>query len=538
MSQAAEGRVIAGRYELIALVGEGGMATLWRAMDEQLEREVAVKILRPQFGADPGFAARFRNEARIAGSLSHPNIVQVYDFGTDQDGGDQYIVMQLVEGHDLSAVLRERDPLPIDEAVGIGAAVADALDAAHRHGLVHRDIKPGNILITPAGRTLVTDFGISRAITDASMTVTGTTIGSVHYFSPEQAAGEEVGPPSDMYALGIVLYEMLSGRRPFQADSAAGVALKRLNERPPPLSTGIRPIPPQLEAVVMRSLERDPARRYATAADFARALREWPSEEEAATVVTPLPVAPLPAPPPPVVPPPLEPEPSSGPPFGPPFVPAPAGGPPPRKGQPWWIWLLAILAVLMLGAMGFLAARLLGAIGPDAEASPSAAVFALPNWVGDPIGAVRAEADRLGLRLDERPEFSEDVPEGEVVSTEPEPFSQVHEGDRIRVFVSSGEETVDVPILVGQTRLEASATLTAAGLGLGAVTQEPSDRPEGTVIRSTPAAGTTVAAGSQVDIVLSSGPTPSPTPSPTPAPTPTPTPAPTPAPTPGPTSQT
>jgi len=538
MRQAAEGRVIAGRYRLIALVGEGGMATLWRAMDEQLEREVAVKILRPQFGADPGFAARFRNEARIAGSLSHPNIVQVYDFGTDQDGGDQYIVMQLVEGHDLSAVLRERDPLPIDEAVGIGAAVADALDAAHRHGLVHRDIKPGNILITPAGRTLVTDFGISRAITDASMTVTGTTIGSVHYFSPEQAAGEEVGPPSDMYALGIVLYEMLSGRRPFQADSAAGVALKRLNERPPPLSTGIRPIPPQLEAVVMRSLERDPARRYASAADFARALREWPSEEEAATVVTPLPVAPLPALPPPLVPPPLEPEPSSGPPFGPPFVPAPAGGPPPRKGQPWWIWLLAILAVLMLGAMGFLAARLLGAIGPDAEASPSAAVFALPNWVGDPIVAVRAEADRLGLRLDERPEFSEDVPEGEVVSTDPEPFSQVHEGDRIRVFVSSGEETVDVPILVGQTRLEASATLTAAGLGLGAVTQEPSGQQEGTVIRSTPAAGTTVAAGSQVDIVLSSGPTPSPTPSPTPAPTPTPTPAPTPSPTPGPTSQT
>ena len=536
MSQAAEGRVIAGRYRLIALVGEGGMATLWRAMDEQLEREVAVKILRPQFGADPGFAARFRNEARIAGSLSHPNIVQVYDFGTDQDGGDQYIVMQLVEGQDLAAVLRERDPLPVHEAVAIGAAVADALDAAHRHGLVHRDIKPGNILITPAGRTLVTDFGISRAITDASMTVTGTTIGSVHYFSPEQAAGEEVGPPSDMYALGIVLYEMLSGRRPFQADSAAGVALKRLNEPPPPLSTGIRPIPPQLEAVVMRSLERDPARRYASAADFARALREWSSQEETATVVTPLRVAPLPVPPPPVVPPPLEPEPSSGPPFGPPFVPAPAGGPPPRKGQPWWIWLLAVLAVLMLGAMGFLAARLLGAIGPDAEASPSAAVFALPNWVGDPIVAVRAEADRLGLELDERPEFSADVPQGDVISTDPDPFSPVQQGDRIRVFVSSGEETVRVPVLVGQTRVEAQSTLTAADLQLGAVTQEPSDQPAGTVIRSAPAAGTTVEAGSQVDIVLSAGPTPSPTPVPTPPPTPTP--APTPSPTPAPTPET
>ncbi|HET6776704.1 MAG TPA: protein kinase, partial [Actinomycetota bacterium] len=206
MSQ--EGRVIAGRYRLLGPVGEGGMATLWRAMDEQLEREVAVKILRPQFGADPGFSTRFRNEARAAGSLSHPNVVQVYDFGTDAEAGDQYIVMQLVDGEDLAAVLRERGSLPVDEAVAIGAAVADALEAAHSRGLIHRDIKPGNILITPTGRTLVTDFGISRAISDASMTVTGTTIGSVHYFSPEQAAGDEVGPASDIYALGIVLYEM------------------------------------------------------------------------------------------------------------------------------------------------------------------------------------------------------------------------------------------------------------------------------------------------------------------------------------------
>lgn len=528
MSQ--EGRVIAGRYRLIGPVGEGGMATLWRAMDEQLEREVAVKILRPQFGADPGFATRFRNEARAAGSLSHPNVVQVYDFGTDADAGDQFIVMQLVDGQDLAAVLRERGPLDVDEAVSIGAAVADALEAAHRQGLVHRDIKPGNILITPAGRTLVTDFGISRAISDASMTVTGTTIGSVHYFSPEQAAGDEVGPASDIYALGIVLYEMLSGRRPFEADSAVGVALKRLNEPPPPLSTGIRPIPPRLDAVVMRALERDPARRYASAADFATALRQWPADEETAAILAPLPAA---AAVPPVVPPPLEaaplePEPSSGPPFGPPFVPPPTAAPPPRKGQPWWIWLLAVLAVLMLGAMGFLAARLLGAIGPEANPSPSAEELRLPDWVGDPIVAVRAEADRLGLHLDERPEFSEDAPEGDVVETDPEPFSLVHEGDRITVYVSAGHETVDVPVLVGQTRSEASATLTAAELQLGAVTQEPSDRPEGTVIRSTPAAGTTVASGSQVDIVLSAGPTPSPTPVPTPPPTPTPAPTPTP----------
>ncbi|MGH9268704.1 MAG: protein kinase domain-containing protein, partial [Acidimicrobiales bacterium] len=292
-------RVIAGRYRLEAPVGEGGMATLWRAFDEQLDRVVAVKLLRPQFGADPGFAARFRNEARAAGSLAHPNVVPVYDYGTDPEHGDQYIVMQLVDGRDLASVLRQRGPLEVDEAMFIGAAVADALDAAHRQGLIHRDIKPGNILLTANQRVLVTDFGISRLLSAASMTVTGTTIGSVHYFSPEQAAGDEVGPASDIYALGIVLYEMLSGRRPFEAESAAGVALKRLNEPPPPLSTGIRPIPPRLDAVVMRALAREPASRYATAADFANALREWPSDEDTAAMVAPAAVVP-----PPVVPPP------------------------------------------------------------------------------------------------------------------------------------------------------------------------------------------------------------------------------------------
>jgi eukaryotic-like serine/threonine-protein kinase len=517
------GRVIAGRYRLISPEGEGGMATVWRAMDEQLEREVAVKILRPQFGADPGFAARFRNEARAAGSLSHPNVVQVYDFGADPESGDQYIVMQLVEGQDLATVLRERGPLEVDEAVAIGASVADALDAAHRQGLIHRDIKPGNILLTPGGRTLVTDFGIARAVAEASMTVTGTTIGSVHYFSPEQAAGEEVGPPSDIYALGIVIYEMLSGRRPFEGESAAGVALKRLNEPPPPLSTGVRPIPAPLEAVVMRSLARDPAQRYPDAAAFSRALREWRSSDDTAAIVAPVVAAAA------VVPPPLPSEvPATAPP--PPYVPP---GPPPKKRQPWWIWVLAILAVILLGAMGFLAAQLLR--GEEPGPSPSAETFSLPNWEGDPITAVRLEADDLGLELDEQPDFSEDVDEDDVIRTDPEAGTQVSEGDTITVFVSTGQETTEVPVLVGQTSVQAQAVLASADLVLGAVDDEFSDRPEGTVIRSDPAAGTTVDVGSQVDIVLSRGPEPTPTPVPTPPPTPTPPPpTPTPAPTPAP----
>jgi len=271
------GRQIGGRYRLDAPLGEGGMATLWRALDQQLDREVAVKILRPQYSADPGFAGRFRQEARSAASLSHPNIVSVYDYGTDPDGETQFIVMELVNGRDLASILRERGRVSVNDAVQVAIGVASALEAAHRRGIVHRDVKPGNILITNEGDVKVTDFGIARAVSEASMTVTGTTLGSVHYFSPEQARGDEVTGRSDVYALGIVLYEMLTGRRPFEGESAAGVALKRLTEDPPrPMIAG-QPLPPGLEAILRRALERDPARRFPDAGSFAEAMRAWPA---------------------------------------------------------------------------------------------------------------------------------------------------------------------------------------------------------------------------------------------------------------------
>src|SRR6266545_1245607 len=290
------GRLIGGRYRLIAPLGEGGMATLWRAMDEQLDREVAVKLLRPQFGNDPGFAARFKQEARSAGSLSHPNIVSVYDYGTDAETGGQFIVMQLVDGEDLAAILHAHGRLETDDAVRIAIGVASALEAAHRRGIVHRDVKPGNILIDQDVK--VTDFGIARAVSEASMTVTGTTLGSVHYFSPEQARGDEVTGASDVYALGIVLYEMLTGRRPFEGDSAAGVALKRLNEDPPPPST-YRPVPSGLSAIVMRALQREPRDRFPDAGSFAEALRVWqkdPAAGAAAAAPAPGPGAAMPTP--------------------------------------------------------------------------------------------------------------------------------------------------------------------------------------------------------------------------------------------------
>jgi eukaryotic-like serine/threonine-protein kinase len=550
------GRLIGGRYRLIAPLGEGGMATLWRAVDEQLDREVAVKLLREQYGSDAGFAARFKQEARSAGSLSHPNIVPVYDYGTDGTDGTQFIVMQLIEGEDLATILRERKALSTDDAVRVAIGVASALEVAHRRGIVHRDVKPGNILITDEGDVKVTDFGIARAVSETSMTVTGTTLGSVHYFSPEQARGDEVTGASDVYALGIVLYEMLTGRRPFEGDSAAGVALKRLTEDPqPPTAHG--PVPAGLSAIVMRALEREPARRFPDAGSFAEALRVWQRDPAAGAAAAAAAAAggiaaglPPAAGAPPAA---AAPIPSAGEPtiYVPPRVARPSdrapmapGGPPrrpqattydEREGQSWWVWLLALLAVILLGAIGFLGAQIIGGLGPNGSSAPSTVGFTLPNWEGQTIVAVRAEAQRRKLVLDERPETSEDVQAGRVISTNPPGGSTVSEGDTIVVVVSEGPAEVQVPRLVGQTEDQAVATLNAAGLRLGSVTEEPSAQPAGRVIRSDPGEGTPVARDSQVDLVLSSGPTPSPSPVPTPEPTPVPTPVPTPEPTPSPT---
>ena len=221
------GQVLGGRYRLVELLGSGGMATIYRATDTGLGRDVALKLLRPEYLRDPDFSSRFRQEAQAAASLSHPNIVTVYDYGEDPSG--PYIVMELIDGEDLATILRRSGTLPPRQVARIGAGVARALAAAHARGLVHRDIKPGNVLIGTDGQVKVVDFGIARAIAEAQVTLPGTTLGSVHYFSPEQARGEPATAASDIYSLGIVLYEMLTGSRPWEGDSAASVALARLS---------------------------------------------------------------------------------------------------------------------------------------------------------------------------------------------------------------------------------------------------------------------------------------------------------------------
>jgi eukaryotic-like serine/threonine-protein kinase len=255
--------VLGGRYALAAVLGTGGMATVWRARDEVLGREVTVKVLSPPYAADPGFAARFEREARHAAAVSHPRLVTVFDCGVD--GGTPYLVMELVTGRTLRQVLDEAGPLPAGQAAAIAAAVCEGLQAAHAAGLVHRDIKPANIILA-GGEAKILDFGIARAEGTAAGTATGIVLGTAAYLSPEQAAGRPAGPSSDLYALGCVLFEMLTGAPPFTAESAVGLACRHVHDDPGPASARRPGVPASLDQMTTRLLAKDPAARPADAA--------------------------------------------------------------------------------------------------------------------------------------------------------------------------------------------------------------------------------------------------------------------------------
>jgi eukaryotic-like serine/threonine-protein kinase len=253
------------RYRVIEKVGSGGMAEVYKAVDEVLGRTVAVKVLHPRYAADPSFVARFRQEAQAAANLSHPGIVNIYDWGRDDE--TYYIVMEYVHGTDLKVLVGQQGALDPMKAAQYASQVCAALAVAHGYDIIHRDIKPHNIVLAPDGTVKVMDFGIARA-GNTTMTQTGSVLGTAHYVSPEQAQGRPLGPGSDLYSLGIVLYELTTGQLPFDADTPVAVALKQVNEEPVPPRQINPDIPPALEAVIMRALQKDPATRYSSAEEM------------------------------------------------------------------------------------------------------------------------------------------------------------------------------------------------------------------------------------------------------------------------------
>ncbi|MCL5256652.1 MAG: protein kinase, partial [Chloroflexi bacterium] len=279
-------RILNGRYRLLEKIGDGGMAVVYLSEDILLDRQVAVKILRDQYASDERFLARFRREAKAAANLSHPNIVSIFDVG--QDGDTHYIVMERIEGTSLKEVLAKEGALSAARAVRIATQVCSALGYAHRKGLVHRDIKPQNILMVHGEQVKVVDFGIAKGLTDVSLTDEGTALGTVHYLSPEQARGEPTTALSDLYSLGVVLYEMSTGHLPFESDTAVGVALKHI-ESEPELPRNLNPaVPATLESIILKAMSKDPNSRFASAGEFAEALSGYQRFGQDRTVPVPL----------------------------------------------------------------------------------------------------------------------------------------------------------------------------------------------------------------------------------------------------------
>ncbi|MBA2299208.1 MAG: Stk1 family PASTA domain-containing Ser/Thr kinase, partial [Chloroflexi bacterium] len=521
------GTIFGGRYRLVELLGQGGMATIFRAVDTQLGREVAVKLLRPEYLRDPDFLSRFRQEAQNAASLSHPNVVTVYDYGEDPSG--PFIVMEYVDGEDLATILRRNGALPPTQAARIAAAVARALAASHARGIVHRDVKPGNVLIARDGRVKVVDFGIARALAEAQMTLPGTTLGSVHYFSPEQARGEPATNESDIFALGIVLYEMLTGSRPWEGDSAAGVALARLTGPVPDPALVRGSIPPDLAAITRKALARLPSDRFASAAAMAEALES--SRTSAAdtaiagaaagaaagatiaaggiarsnpTVTSYPPDAYAGA---------DDPRPARAAPDRVRPRPAPME---PMDDEPTGtsplVWLAGLVAIGILAAVAFLVFQMLS--GPTPPDQPAEVV--VPEFVGTLLADATRQAEELDLVLATTLAPS-DQPAGTVTAQDPPEGSVVPPGSTVRVTVAEGLQTVPTPNLRNKTEAQAVQEIVAAGLVPGVKTEAfDATVPEGLVATQSPAAGVLVTKGSPVDYTVSQGPEPTPSPTPTP----------------------
>ncbi|MDQ3739691.1 MAG: PASTA domain-containing protein [Actinomycetota bacterium] len=470
MSGIAQDHVVDGRYRLVSRLGSGGMADVWCADDLQLGRRVALKLLHRRFAEDAEFVERFRREASSAAGLQHPNVVSVYDRG--EFDGTYYIAMEFLEGSTLKDLVKSQGPLDPDRAIDLTVQILRAARFAHKRGIIHRDLKPHNVIVDGEDRAKVTDFGIARAGA-SDMTETGSILGTAQYLSPEQAQGHAVSAQSDIYAIGIVLYEMLTGTVPFDGDSAVTIALKQVSEPPLPPSRLNPNVSPELEAVVLRALAKEPAQRFADADAFITALEQ----------------ARVGAPPPP------GPDTTAFMPVGAVAVEEHTVYAEPLdhdRGPRWWLWGL-LAALLIAGAI--VAALLLG----GAETKP------VPRLVGaDVATAARTLRNEGFTPVPERVRNS--APKDTVIAQDPEPGSELEVGSEVTITVSDGPGLTGVPAVEGLPRKEARERLVDAGFKVRE-RREPSDEVEsGRVVETSPAPGSQVEVGSTVTLIVSSGP--------------------------------
>jgi len=495
-----ETRVLSGRYRVDDLIGRGGMASVYRGYDQTLGRTVAIKVLKADLAGDAAFRTRFRLEAQAASRMAHPTIVRVFDAGEDvetsADGQERpvpYIVMELVHGRLLKDVIAA-GPVPTDDALRYVDGILEALEYSHRAGVVHRDIKPGNVMITDSGRVKVMDFGIARAVSDSSSTVAETTaiVGTAAYFSPEQAKGESVDARADLYSTGVVLYELLTGRTPFRGETPVAVAYQHVSEAPVPPSEIVETVPRALDAIVLRALAKDPFQRPQDAASFREALDETidgkgPTKRQMSALSNEL------------------------------------YGPNPRQAaetarslrqlstdttmrrtQPGppvaWIWAgVTVLAVLLVAVLIWVMQ-----IQPSNDVPTSA--YTVPNVVDMSYERAVETLEGQQLTTSRVNESDEKVAAGNVVSTVPAAGTNVTSGQRVTIYVSTGPDTATVPTLDGITESEARTSLQNAGLSVGSIRRQ--DDPAlaaGTIISSSVQSGAEVAKGTTVNLVVASG---------------------------------
>jgi eukaryotic-like serine/threonine-protein kinase len=481
--------IVDDRYRLLDRVGSGGMAEVWCAEDLQLGRKVALKLLHRRLSEDAEFVERFRREASSAAGLQHPNVVAVYDRG--EWGGTYYIAMEFLEGRSLKQVIREEAPLDTLSAIDVTVQVLRAARFAHQRGVVHRDIKPHNVIIDAEGRARVTDFGIARAGA-SDMTETGSIMGTAQYLSPEQAQGHAVSPQSDLYAIGIVLSELLTGRVPFDGESAVTIALKQVSEAPAPPSAWNPAVPPELDAIVLHALEKDPGARFASADEFIVALEGTADRIARGEAVAPGTVAfGAVAPVGPPTPPPAY-DLTTYPPDG-----EPPGAEGPERRRRRWPWVVAAIALLCI-AGGLIALVATGAF----KSEPPQVV--VPKVVGLNATSAQAVLQREGFKADIQ-RFVNDAPPDEVFGQEPGAGEKADKGATVVVRVSEGPPQQVVPDVIGDSEKEAKKALKEAGFKPKSQDEFSESVAEGSVIRTIPAAGEKADEGSKVTIVLSRG---------------------------------